>query len=82
MNASDLRVGRVQSCLAAPPMSVRDLDNARAKGVHRHPADSQPGDPGSTWMHVSAGLGTSPHVRLRLACRPEASLVTLTARPA
>jgi len=59
-----------------------DLDNARAKGVHRHPADSQPGDPGSTWMHVSAGLGTSPHVRLRLACRPEASLVTLTARPA
>ena len=59
-----------------------DLDNARAKGVHRHPADSRPGDPGSTWMHVSAGLGTSPYVRLRFACRPEASLVTLTARPA
>ena len=59
-----------------------DLDNARAKGVHRHPADSRPGDPGSTWLHVSAGLGTSPYVRLRLACRPEASLVTLTARPA
>jgi len=59
-----------------------DLDNARAKGVHRHPADSRPGDPDSTWLHVSAGLGTSPYVRLRLACRPEASLVTLTARPA
>ncbi len=58
-----------------------DLDNARAKGVHRHPADSRPGDPDSTWLHVSAGLGTSPYVRLRLACRPEASLVTLTARP-
>ena len=40
-----------------------------------------PGDPGSTWLHVSAGLGTSPYVRLRVACRPEASLVTLTARP-
>ena len=59
-----------------------DLDNARAKGVHRHPADSRPGDPDSTWLHVSAGLGTSPYVRLRVACRPEASLVTLTARPA
>ncbi|MET1060066.1 MAG: metallophosphoesterase [Nocardioides sp.] len=59
-----------------------DLDTARAKGVHRHPADSRPGDPDSTWMHVSAGLGTSPYVRLRVACRPEASLVTLTARPA
>ena len=59
-----------------------DLDTARAKGVHRHPADSRPGDPGSTWLHVSAGLGTSPYVRLRFACRPEASLVTLTARPA
>jgi predicted MPP superfamily phosphohydrolase len=59
-----------------------DLDTARAKGVHRHPADSRPGDPGSTWLHVSAGLGTSPYVRLRLACRPEATLLTLTARPA
>jgi predicted MPP superfamily phosphohydrolase len=59
-----------------------DLDTARAKGLHRHPADSRPGDPGSTWMHVSAGLGTSPYVRLRVACRPEATLVTLTARPA
>ena len=58
-----------------------DLDNARAKGVHRHPADSRPGDPGSTWMHVSAGVGTSPYVQLRVACRPEASLITLTARP-
>ena len=59
-----------------------DLDNARAKGLHRHPAGSRPGDPGSTWMHVSAGIGTSPYVQVRVACRPEASLVTLTARPA
>ncbi|QIX28272.1 metallophosphoesterase [Nocardioides sp. JQ2195] len=57
-----------------------DLDTARAKGLHRHPADSAPGDQGSTWMHVSAGLGTNPYTRIRLACRPEATLLTLTPR--
>ena len=59
-----------------------DLDTARAKGLHRHPADSRDGDPGSTWLHVSAGIGTSPYARIRVACRPEATLLTLTARPA
>ncbi len=54
-----------------------DLEPARARGVHRHPADSSPGDPGSTWMHVGAGLGTSPYARIRIACRPEAVLLTL-----
>lgn len=57
-----------------------DLDPARAKGLHRHPADSRPEQPGSAWLHVSAGLGTSPFAPMRFACRPEASLVTLTAR--
>jgi uncharacterized protein len=57
-----------------------DLDRARAKGLHRHPADSRPGDAQSSWLHVSAGLGTSPYAPVRFACRPEASLVTLTAR--
>ena len=54
-----------------------DLEPARARGVHRHPADSAPGEPGSTWMHVGAGLGTSPYARIRVACRPEAVLLTL-----
>lgn len=54
-----------------------DLEPARAKGLHRHPADSAPGDPGSAWLHVSAGIGTNPYVRLRVACRPEATLMTL-----
>jgi predicted MPP superfamily phosphohydrolase len=54
-----------------------DLENARAKGLHRHPADSRPGDPGSAWLHVSAGVGTSPYARIRVACRPEATLLTL-----
>jgi predicted MPP superfamily phosphohydrolase len=53
-----------------------DLEPARARGLHRHPADSRPGDPGSSWMHVSAGLGTSPYARIRVACRPEATLLT------
>jgi predicted MPP superfamily phosphohydrolase len=57
-----------------------DLEPARARGLHRHPADSQPGEPGSSWLHVSAGLGTSPYAQIRLACRPEASLLTLTSR--
>ena len=54
-----------------------DLEPARAKGLHRHPASSRPGDPGSSWLHVSAGLGTSPYARIRVACRPEATLLTL-----
>lgn len=58
-----------------------DLDNARAKGLHRHPADSASGDPGSAWLHVSAGLGTSPYARIRFACRPEATLLTLVPKP-
>jgi uncharacterized protein len=55
-----------------------DLEPARAKGLHRHPADSRPGDPHSAWLHVSAGLGTSPYAPFRVACRPEATLLTLT----
>ncbi len=57
-----------------------DLESARAKGLHRHPADSRDGDPGSAWLHVSAGVGTSPFAQIRIACRPEATLLTMTAR--
>ncbi len=56
-----------------------DLEPARAKGLHRHPAASRPGDRDSAWLHVSAGLGTSPYTPVRVACRPEATLLTLTA---
>ena len=54
-----------------------DLDTGRAKGLHRHPADSAPLDENSTWLHVSAGAGTSPYAPVRFFCRPEATLVTL-----
>lgn len=58
-----------------------DLEPARAKGLHRHPADAPPGRPGSSWLHVSAGAGTSPYAPVRLCCRPEATLLTLVPRP-
>jgi predicted MPP superfamily phosphohydrolase len=54
-----------------------DLDTGRVKGLHRHPAQAPPGSPGSAWLHVSAGLGTSPYAPVRFACRPEATLLTL-----
>jgi predicted MPP superfamily phosphohydrolase len=57
-----------------------DLDVERSRGLHRHPATSKPGDPGSAWLHVSAGLGTNPYLRMRIACRPEATLLTLVPR--
>ena len=59
-----------------------DLDRERAKGLHGWPGPrpDAPGGEESTWLHVCAGLGTSPYAPVRFACRPEATLVTLTAR--
>jgi len=51
-----------------------DLEPARVRGLSRHPAD---GGPGSAWLHVSAGLGTSPTAPFRVACKPEATLLSL-----
>jgi predicted MPP superfamily phosphohydrolase len=51
-----------------------ELDRERARGLHRHPIG------GDAWLHVSAGLGTSPWAPARFACRPEASLLTLVPR--
>jgi len=56
-----------------------DLDTGRAKGLHGWPGprpDAR-GGAGSMWLHVSAGLGTSPYTPVRFACRPEATLVHL-----
>jgi predicted MPP superfamily phosphohydrolase len=50
------------------------IDRERVSGLHRYP------DGGPAWLHVSAGLGTSPWAPARFACRPEASLLTLVAR--
>ncbi len=63
-----------------------DLDTRRAKGVSRWwpgaagaPSRKAPHD--AAYLHVSAGLGTSPLAPVRFACRPEATLLTLTPRP-
>lgn len=59
-----------------------DLDRRRAKGLHGWPGPrpDEAGGESSTWLHVSAGAGTSPYAPFRFACRPEATLLTLTAR--
>lgn len=49
-----------------------DLDTARASGLSRYPQRDA-----GLWLHVSAGLGTSPFTPVRIACRPEATLLTL-----
>jgi predicted MPP superfamily phosphohydrolase len=48
------------------------LDRRRARGLSAW-------GPGA-WLHVSAGLGTSPYAPVRFACPPEATLLTLTPR--
>jgi uncharacterized protein len=48
------------------------LDRRRARGLH--PWDER------AWFNVSAGVGTSPYLPIRFACRPEVSLLTLVPR--
>jgi predicted MPP superfamily phosphohydrolase len=48
-----------------------DLPRGRVRGLSRW---------GSSWLHVSAGLGTSKYAPFRFACRPEASLLTVVSR--
>jgi uncharacterized protein len=50
-----------------------DLDTRRAKGLSKHSAGGR-----TAWLHVSAGVGTSPYAPIRFACPPEATLLTLT----
>jgi hypothetical protein len=45
------------------------LERRRARGLSRWAEEM--------WLHVSAGLGTSPYAPVRFACPPEASLLTL-----
>jgi uncharacterized protein len=46
-----------------------DLPRSRARGLTRD---------GRSWLHVSAGLGSSPCLPVRLCCRPEATLLELS----
>jgi predicted MPP superfamily phosphohydrolase len=60
-----------------------DLDRSRASGLHGWPGPRPDvvGGSNSTWLQVGAGLGTSPYTPFRIACRPEATLITLVPRP-
>jgi len=51
-----------------------DLPTKQAKGVSEFTSNGH-----SMPMHVSAGVGTNPYTPMRLACRPEATLLTLKA---
>lgn len=55
------------------------IDRARVRGLSMHPQVS-PQNGKTAWLHVSGGLGTSPWAPARFACRPEATLLTLTPR--
>lgn len=53
-----------------------DLEPSRAKGL-----STQETAAGSSWVHVSAGLGTSPYSPYRFACPPEVTVLTLRPAP-
>ena len=59
-----------------------DLERRRASGLSHYPRplmEFAPHDRPDMWLHVSAGLGTSPYAPIRFACPPEATLLTMTA---
>ena len=53
-----------------------DLPRSQAKGLSTWRSGGS-----QSWLHVSAGLGTSPYAPVRFACPPEATLLTLVERP-
>lgn len=52
-----------------------DLDTDRVKGLSTHTAEGR-----RSYLHVSAGCGTSRYTPVRFACPPEATLLTLVGR--
>lgn len=67
--------GQLRLPALGPAVTNCDLERARARGL----SPLVPGRTGS-WLHVSAGLGTSPYLPVRVCCRPEATLLTLVGR--
>lgn len=52
-----------------------DLDTARVQGLSKHVHGLN-----MSLLHVSGGIGTSPYAPYRFACRPSATVLTLSAR--
>ena len=50
-----------------------DLPREYGKGLHVW----ETGVNECSWLHVSAGLGTSPYAKVRIATRPEVSILTI-----
>ncbi len=68
--------GQLRAPWLGPATTNCDLERSRARGL-------SPLVPGSSSrLHVSAGLGTSPYLPVRLCCRPEATVLRLVERPA
>jgi predicted MPP superfamily phosphohydrolase len=63
--------GQLRVPFAGPVVTNCDLPRWRARGLTAE---------GGTWLHVSAGLGQSPYLPVRVACRPEATLLELVPR--
>ena len=72
--------GALVSNCDLPPAQASGLSTwpASFKAIHKGTASAS--EDGQAYLHVSAGLGTSPFTPVRTACRPEATLLTLTAR--
>jgi predicted MPP superfamily phosphohydrolase len=62
--------GQLRIPYFGPIITNCGLDRARARGLSRFDG---------SWLHVSAGLGTSPFAPMRFSCPPEATLLTLVA---
>lgn len=52
-----------------------DLPTKYARGTHQYSVNGK-----SFWLNVCAGLGNSIYAPVRLACRPEVRVITLTAK--
>jgi predicted MPP superfamily phosphohydrolase len=64
--------GQIRVPGLGPVVTNCGIDRSRARGLSRWGAH--------TWLNVSAGLGNSPYMPFRFACRPEATLITLVPR--
>lgn len=53
-----------------------DLEPARVKGLSTHSFGGR-----TSFLEVSAGIGAAPFAPVRVACRPEVTLLTLTSGP-
>ena len=60
--------------------SGTSIEQQHAREHRRPPVPSSQAPADAAWMHVSAGLGHNKYFPFRFACRPEASLLTLTAK--